>query len=181
MSVGSWQTLSIFTAMEDHGIREETWHTHSVGLGKLCLKLPVLCYASNSWKCNYYASRGSPIMLTLCNGILPLTQGLGQATCCKLADYGCKSTNCLCVSCSFWTTIDIWKVPMKWIEYFQQAVLLCLLRALYYAGICSYAACIILCQKLCYTCPLANCWNIFGVKMKHNWSEQQHDYHNVWA
>jgi len=24
----------------------------------------------------------------LCNGILPLTQGLGQATC-KLADYGC--------------------------------------------------------------------------------------------
>jgi len=32
------------------------------------------------------------------------------------------STSCLCVSCSFWTTIDIWKVPMKWIEYFQQAV-----------------------------------------------------------
>ena len=89
-------------------------------------------------------------MLTLCNGILPLTQGLGQATCCKLADYGCKSKNCLCVSCSFWTTIDIWKEPMKWIEYFQQAVLLCLLRALCYAGICSYAACIILCPKLCW-------------------------------
>jgi len=29
-------------------------------------------------------------------------------------------------------------------QYFQQAVLLCLLKALYYAGICSYAACIIL-------------------------------------
>ena len=29
-------------------------------------------------------------MLTLCNGILPLTQGLGQATCCKLVDYGCN-------------------------------------------------------------------------------------------
>ena len=35
-------------------------------------------------------------------------------------------------------------------QYFQQAVLLCLLRALYYAGICSYAACIILCPKLCW-------------------------------
>jgi len=34
--------------------------------------------------------------------------------------------------------------------YFQQAVLLCLLRALYYAGIYSYAACIILCSKLCW-------------------------------
>jgi len=34
-------------------------------------------------------------------------------------------------------------------QYFQQAVLLCLLKALYYAGICSYAACIILlCPKL---------------------------------
>ena len=32
----------------------------------------------------------------------------------------------------------------------QQAVLLCLLKALYYAGICSYAACIILCPKLCW-------------------------------
>jgi len=33
-------------------------------------------------------------------------------------------------------------------QYFQQAVLLCLLKALYYAGICSYAACIILCPKI---------------------------------
>ena len=31
--------------------------------------------------CSYYAQ--------LCNGILPLTQGMGQANCCKLADYGC--------------------------------------------------------------------------------------------
>jgi len=30
--------------------------------------------------CSHYAQ--------LCNGILPLTQGMGQATC-KLADYGC--------------------------------------------------------------------------------------------
>jgi len=29
-------------------------------------------------------------------------------------------------------------------QYFQQAVLLCLLKALYYAGICSDAACIII-------------------------------------
>jgi len=35
-------------------------------------------------------------------------------------------------------------------QYFQQAVLLCLLKALYCAGICSYAACIILCPKLCW-------------------------------
>jgi len=35
-------------------------------------------------------------------------------------------------------------------QYFQQAVLLCLLKALCYAGICSYAACIILCPKLCW-------------------------------
>ena len=35
-------------------------------------------------------------------------------------------------------------------QYFQQAVLLCLLKALDYAGICSYAACIILCPKLCW-------------------------------
>ena len=27
-----------------------------LGLGGLCLKFPVLCYASNSWKCHYYAS-----------------------------------------------------------------------------------------------------------------------------
>ena len=29
--------------------------------------------------CSHYAQ--------LCSGILPLTQGLGQATCCKLEDY----------------------------------------------------------------------------------------------
>jgi len=71
---------------------ENTMDSHltcSVRPWQLCLKLPVLCYASNSWKCNYYASRGSSIMLKLCNGMLPLTKGLGQATCCKLADYGC--------------------------------------------------------------------------------------------
>jgi len=35
-------------------------------------------------------------------------------------------------------------------QYFQQAVLLCLLKALYYARKWSYAACIILCPKLCW-------------------------------
>ena len=35
-------------------------------------------------------------------------------------------------------------------QYFQQAVLLCLLKVLYYVGICSYASCIILCPKLCW-------------------------------
>jgi len=33
----------------------------------LCLKLPALCYAGNSWKCNYYASRLRRIVLTLCS------------------------------------------------------------------------------------------------------------------
>jgi len=35
-------------------------------------------------------------------------------------------------------------------QYLQQAVLLCLLKALYYAVIYSYAACIILCPELCW-------------------------------
>jgi len=35
-------------------------------------------------------------------------------------------------------------------QYFQQAVLLCLVKALYYAGICSNATYIILCPKLCW-------------------------------
>jgi len=39
----------------------------SIGLGKLFLKLPVLCYASNSWKGNYNAYRLRCIMLTLCS------------------------------------------------------------------------------------------------------------------
>ena len=39
---------------------------------------------------NYYASEEAVLCshyAQLCNGILPLTQGLDQATCCKLADY----------------------------------------------------------------------------------------------
>jgi len=39
----------------------------SLGLGELCLKFPVLCYAGNSWKGNYYASTLRCIMLTLCS------------------------------------------------------------------------------------------------------------------
>ena len=27
----------------------------AAGLGELCSNHPVLCYANNSWKCNYYA------------------------------------------------------------------------------------------------------------------------------
>jgi len=58
---------------------------------------------------------------------------------------------CHYVSCRFWTTIIILKGANEVNrQYFQQAVLLCLLKALYYAGICSYAACIILCPKLCW-------------------------------
>ena len=41
--------------------------TPKLCLGKLCIKLPALCYASNSWKCKYCASRGSCIVLTLCS------------------------------------------------------------------------------------------------------------------
>ena len=33
-----------------------------LGLGEICLKFLVLCYASNSWKWNYYASRLRCIM-----------------------------------------------------------------------------------------------------------------------
>ena len=58
------------------------------------------------------------------------------------------------VSGFFWelaTIIDIWKVPMKWINSTFR-------RLYYYAcqkhcimlGICSYAACIVLCSKLCW-------------------------------
>ena len=38
----------------------------NLGLDQLCLKLPVLCYASSSWKWNYYDSRGSCIEAVLC-------------------------------------------------------------------------------------------------------------------
>jgi len=44
----------------------------TLGLGELCLNLPVLCYASNSWKCNYYASEEAVLCshyAQLCNGI----------------------------------------------------------------------------------------------------------------
>ena len=37
---------------------------------------------------------------------------------------------------------------VNYIQYFQQAVLLYLLKALYYARICSYAACIIIMPKI---------------------------------
>jgi len=43
-----------------------------IGLGELCLKLPVLCYAGNSWKCNNYASEEAVLCshyAQLCNGI----------------------------------------------------------------------------------------------------------------
>ena len=36
-----------------------------VGLGELRLKFPALCYAGNSWKCNYNASRLRCIVLNL--------------------------------------------------------------------------------------------------------------------
>ena len=59
---------------------------------------------------------------------------------------------CTAISCSFWTTINGYLKGANEVnrQYFQQAVLLCLLKALYYVGICSYAACIILCPKLCW-------------------------------
>jgi len=104
--------------------------------------------------CSHYAQ--------LCNGILPLTQGLGQTTCCKLADYGCmhchaaiNPSTCENLPLCIMQFLDnyIYFGYLKGaneVNRLQQAVLLCLLKALYYAGICSYAACIILCQKLCW-------------------------------
>jgi len=50
-----------------------------LGLGKLCLKLPVLCYAGNSSKCNYYASRGSCINAHIT--VLTLIIGTGKNNC----------------------------------------------------------------------------------------------------
>ena len=116
----------------------------SLGLGELCLKPPVLRYASNSWKSNYYASEEAVLCshyAQLCNGILPLTQGLGQAT---WADYGCMHCHAainpstsenlpLCIM-QFLDNYNYLKGANEVNrEYFQQAVLLCLLRALYYA------------------------------------------------
>ena len=43
------------------------------GLGKLCSKRPVLCYASKCWECNYYALKLCSyyvMVISLC----PLTQ-----------------------------------------------------------------------------------------------------------
>ena len=87
-----------------------------------------------------------------------LTQGLGQATCCKLADYGCMHCH---AAINPSTSENLPLCIMQFLDnynyfgylkganevnrpYFQQAALLCLLKALYYAGICSYAACIII-------------------------------------
>ena len=44
---------------------------------------------------NFYASDVCSHYAQLCNGILPLTQGLGQATCKLLADYGCMQLQIL--------------------------------------------------------------------------------------
>ena len=54
---------------------------------------------------------------------------------------------CRCIS--FWNYKHLKGTNEVYRQYFQQAVLLCLLKALYHAGICSYAACIMLCPKLC--------------------------------
>ena len=97
--------------------------------------------------CSHYAP--------LCNGILSLTQGVGQDACCIMAACSCKSFN-------KWKLATMYRVLDNYNyfgylkganevnrQYFQQAVLLCLLKALYlyFAGICSYAACIILCPN----------------------------------
>jgi len=53
---------------------DQTWlvGVTNLGLGELSLNLPVLCYASNSWKCNYYTSEEAVLCLhyaQLGNGI----------------------------------------------------------------------------------------------------------------
>jgi len=54
-------------------------------------------------------------------------------------------------------------------QYFQQAVLLCLLKALYYAGICSYAApngeCLSQ-DPLCYFLQLSNSQTTHALKVQ---------------
>ena len=80
----------------------------------------------------------------LCNGGLPLTQGLGQATCCKgrlwlhAAVNPSTSENLLLCIMQFLDNYNYYGY-LKYVnevnrQYFQQAVLLCLLKALYYAG-----------------------------------------------
>jgi len=68
--------------------------TFCLGLGELCLKF--LYYAMPAIPGNVILMLPEEAVLgahyaQLCNGILPLTHGLGQATCCKLVmlvDYG---------------------------------------------------------------------------------------------
>ena len=58
--------------------------------------------------------------------------------------------HCMCLGISFWNCNHFEYANEVIRQYFQQAVLLHLLRALYHAGICSYATCNILCPKLCW-------------------------------
>jgi len=67
-------------------IQELVWlYTSVLGLGQLCLNLPVLCYASNSWKWNYYASEEA----VLCSHYAQLCNFDPRAGPSHLADYGC--------------------------------------------------------------------------------------------
>jgi len=77
---------------------------------------------------------------------LPLTQGLGQANW-KLANPSTSEDLSQCIM-QFLDNYNYFGYLKGANEvnrqYFQQALLLWLLKALYYAGICSYATCIIL-------------------------------------
>ena len=114
-------------------------------------------------------------------------KGWGQATFCKL-DYGCmyscnpstqqaKNKLILQLCISFWN-YNSFGYPKGANEvnrqHFQQAVLSCLLNAtcshnsaLYYAGIGSYAACSIICPKLCwYSSPRPIGWDFWSTVVR---------------
>ena len=119
--------------------------------------LPVLCYPSNSWKCNYYASEEAVLCshyAQLCNGIYLWPKGWAKPL---VVNWQIMAA-CSYKSFNKWKFATMCHAVFEHLkganevnrQYFQQAALLCLLKALYYAGICSYAACIILCPKLCW-------------------------------
>ena len=69
MGVALWEYLDITRSSAYPVLNVPVRHVKATGIGlvDLCLKLPALCYAPTSWKCNYYASGRSCIMFTLCS------------------------------------------------------------------------------------------------------------------
>ena len=61
------------------------------GPWRIMPKASCIMLCQQSWKCNYYASEEADIMLNYVLAFYLWPKGWGQATCCKLADYGCST------------------------------------------------------------------------------------------